>query len=327
MLAENTVIPLFTGHLKFAKNLRIGDLLIGDNGKPRWVMDVVSHVNPDVYNIMHSENEYFTVSGDYVLVLKYLDHKKIYCKNNYWHLDWWEGKGPQSILMKNESDLKKFAEKIIDEAEIVYINIKDYIEMPSDLQKKLVGIRNKCVDWAYENIDISPYIMGMWLGDSLSTNDACILNTYSVIKKHLDYYNLYNTKYIPKNYILNGKDIRLGVLAGFIDTYNDVSVEKEGELLVITLFNKYYGMLYDLLLLTRSLGFKCYIKLNENTTYNMFISGALGEIPTTNHLLKNVDVLSTGYIKVEKKTYSNLFVKISVDENRRFLVNDFSVSM
>jgi hypothetical protein len=139
---------------------------------------------------------------------------------------------------------------------------------------------------------------------------------------------LLTIKYIPKNYILNGKEIRLSLLAGFIDTYKNISLEKNGETLVITMLNKYYGLIYDFLLLTRSLGFKCYITLNKDATYNLFISGQLAEIPVKGqHVLKNTDVFVTGQITVEKVNYSSLFVKINVDENRRFLVNDFSVSM
>jgi hypothetical protein len=329
MISDNTIIPLFTGELKFAKNIDIGDILTGDDGGPRWVLNIkTSLVENESYKITQEHGESYIVTGDHILVLTYLDHKKFYLKNVFWQLNWWDSKvnKPQSILMKDREDLLNFS-KTIDDNNTIHISVKDFLAQPDHIKKHLVGIRTKCVDWAYEYIDISPYLLGLWLGDSICNNN---IDTYLPVKNYLDGYHLGRAKYIPRNYILNGREIRMHVLAGFIDSYTNIVIKDD--VLIITLDNCYFGLIYDILIIARSLGFRCHITINENTTYNLHISGLLSEIPVkqTSHILKDTDVNFNGNIIVEKyesKAGQNAFIQIAVDDNGRYLISDFSVTL
>lgn len=159
------------------------------------------------------------------------------------------------------------------------------------------------------------------------------------LKKLLSQYNLINNKHIPKEYLINSKDIRLRLLAGIIDT--DGYVHKDGTIEICQSI-KHKTLVDDIVYLSRSLGFYTYVS-DKVTNYNykesgekaeafrVKISGFTEEIPTllprkrcksTNQYnLRN----STGTIQIKEIPNEN-YVGIGIDGNSRFLINDFTVT-
>jgi DNA gyrase/topoisomerase IV subunit B len=159
------------------------------------------------------------------------------------------------------------------------------------------------------------------------------------LKNILSTYNLVNNKHIPKEYLINSKEIRLKLLAGIIDTdgyvCNDGTIE-------ISQTTKHKRLVDDIVYLSRSLGFYTYVS-DKITNYNykksgerakayrIKISGDTITIPTllprkqststTQYNMKN----STGTIKIEEINNEN-YVGIGIDGNSRFLINDFTVT-
>jgi len=64
-----TVIPLYDGTFKYAKEIRKGDVLIGDDGNKREVLDTVSGFD-DMYEVNQSNGISYIVNSKHTLLLK-----------------------------------------------------------------------------------------------------------------------------------------------------------------------------------------------------------------------------------------------------------------
>jgi DNA topoisomerase II len=164
---------------------------------------------------------------------------------------------------------------------------------------------------------------------------------FAPLKKQLEKYNLINNKHIPKEYIINSKEIRLQLLAGIIDT--DGTVFRNGTRIQISQGHIHKQLIYDILYLARSLGFCCSIRsfitkyklknneIKESLAYIINISGNIEDIPTKlprkkcNNTKKQNTDKSTGQITITEKEESE-YIGIKIDGNERFLINDFTVT-
>src|SRR6476620_5380452 len=159
------------------------------------------------------------------------------------------------------------------------------------------------------------------------------------LKKLLANYNLVNNKHIPKEYLVNSKEIRLKLLAGIIDS--DGTVYPDGTIEISQSF-VHKQLAEDITYLSRSLGFYThvkekitnytYIKTGKKAeAYIIKIAGNTKEIPTilprkkskstTQYNMRN----STGIIKIKEIDDCN-YVGIGIDCNNRFLINDFTIT-
>jgi len=160
-------------------------------------------------------------------------------------------------------------------------------------------------------------------------------------KALLDNYDLVDNKHIPIEYITNDRNTRLKLLAGFIDT--DGTVSREGTRISITQGMNHEKMADQLVLLIRSLGFACSYttkktkwtyqgKINRGLAKNIEISGeGVQDIPTKlfrkkcNPPKDRSTGSSTGCISV-KRLQKGQWVGITVDDNKRFCIQDFTVT-
>jgi DNA topoisomerase-2 len=161
------------------------------------------------------------------------------------------------------------------------------------------------------------------------------------LKTLLNKYNLINNKHIPYDYLFNDRQTRLSVLAGLIDT--DGSLSRNGTRISIAQGMNHTQLAHDIVFLARSLGFYCTINKNntkwtsskgkqEGEAWYMNISGkGIKDIPTLLPRKKCASPIShntsktTGYLKVVDAGI-NAFVGIEIDGNKRFLINDFTVT-
>lgn len=163
---------------------------------------------------------------------------------------------------------------------------------------------------------------------------------YAPLRKVLKEYNLINNKHIPKEYLINSREVRLSVLAGLIDT--DGTVCRDGTRIVITQGLVHKELAEDILYLCRSLGFCCSKLLytaeyswngekKNSKAYKINISGNVDDIPTRlprkicrTTKSKNTDK-TTGQIRITEIP-DNDYIGITIDENERFVINDFTVT-
>lgn len=67
--AEDTLILLWDGTVKYSQDIRLGDILIGDDGNPRRVLQLCTGVD-ELYRVDQSNGMSYTVNSKHTLVLK-----------------------------------------------------------------------------------------------------------------------------------------------------------------------------------------------------------------------------------------------------------------
>jgi len=433
----DTKILLFNGEIKLAKDIKIGDILIGDDGNKRTVLSTIFGKGK-MYEVSQNRGESYKVNDEHVLTLHMPDHKVIFWNNNGWKILWWDNehkkinskhfkaidnkikcneceielhsnlnrhykrRHPNKTLpvkqrkipnnkpdMNNEKILKTYNEinkfsKNIQDNNVFDISIKDYLNLSKTTQSRLAGVRGEYVNWEYQNVELDPYVLGLWLGDGMKSgysyacdgendneiieyltqwglkNDANLKQSntnkykydfssidnygkkgYAPLKKILDKYNLIKNKHIPKEYLINSREIRLKVLAGFIDT--DGTLSRDGTRIRISQSWKHEQLILDVLYLARSLGFCCSMtsgmakyklkngEKKESKVYKVNISGNIQDIPTIllrkkcNNTKKQNTDKSTGQITI-KEIKETDYIGIHINGNERFLINDFTVT-
>jgi superfamily II DNA or RNA helicase/intein/homing endonuclease len=337
-LAKDTPILMYDGTVKMVQDIDIGDLLMGDDSTPRKVLSTCTG-EEEMFNIVPTKGDTYTVNRSHILSLR--------CATN------------------NSKNLRK--------GTIIDISVNDYLNLPKSFHGRggpLYGYRVG-VEFSEKEVPFDPYLFGYWLGDGfsrrpgISTHESTVLRyiskllpTYGMylqyssqydyfmngnkkmgnpFMKFLREFNLLKNKHIPLLYKCNSREIRMGVLAGFIDAdghYHvggfDITVKSE-------------KLIDDIIYLARSLGFSAYKKQCQKTCtnapggpktgtyYRISINGCgIEHIPTKVFRKKALprkqikDVLMTRIkpVSVGMGTYYGF----EIDGNRRFLLSDFTVT-
>jgi hypothetical protein len=333
-----TPILMYDGHLTNIEDLRVGDVLMGDDSKPRNVLSCSAGVDI-MYKIKPIKAEEYIVNGLHILCLK-----MTYCN-----------KGNDNRIING----KKYKK-----GDTVEITVEDYIKLSGSQKKALKGYRT-AIEFEEKELPLDPYILGLWLGDGTSSSKDMITNGDSAIlhylanelPKHGGYLkglngrysyqmvgidcnilNLKNNKHIPDIYKINSRKNRLQLLAGLLDTDGSYDFKRN----TFDFIQKSKAIAEDVEYLARSLGF--YAKINtckkgcmykgeyrEGTYYRMCITGELYRIPTkvkrkqAKYIEKmKRNVLHTG-ITVEKLEV-DYFYGVQVDGNHRMVLGDFTVA-
>lgn len=289
-------ILTFSGDIKFAKDIKVGDILIDDLGNPTRVRSTTSGIK-NMYTIKAIKRNYldYKVTDNHILTL-YINNKiqtrKAPRQPHKTDLFWLDEKSLKIIHKSFEQieELEKFKATISSE-NTVDITIEDYLKLSKSIKNYLTLYKVENVNWPKQDVLLDPYILGLWLGDGLydgygfACNDTelidawmewaeendCEIEHQSRYKYHIKsskphkfcnlirFYNLKKNKHIPKEYLINDRETRLKLLAGFIDT--DGNVRDNGHEIRICQGPKNEHMIDQLQFLAQSLGFIC------NTSY------------------------------------------------------------
>lgn len=322
-LHPDTKVLLWEGGYKLAKNIVVGDMLIGDDSLPRTVYSTVKGQEM-MYKIKQHKGDDYTVNESHILSLKISGHKdwcwyekkKEYCV-------WWFERSVMKFHNKcfgpdygNEEErlsaMNRFRDTIADD-NTLDITVKQYLNLNKTTQAVLKGYKVG-VDFPCQYVSIDPYLLGAWLGDGHS-NGLGFINVDEEKNKH-----------IPNCYLHNSKDTRLQLLAGLIDT--------DGHLIddccCYEIIQKRKRLAEDIAYLCRSLGF--FVSLvKTGTHYKCVISGdyvytipCLLQRKVVIPRTQKKDVMITN-IDVEKLEVGE-YCGFTIDGNRRFLLGDFTVT-
>lgn len=292
----NTPIPLWNGTVKRAYEIKENDYLIGDDGTPRKVTSVING-SADMYKITQDNGMSYIVNGEHVLTLKILNNYKItWIKSiNAWYMFWFD-KSERKIRSRTISCIPNN----IESKNQAYKNMLDFRELV--YEDDVFEI--KVVD--YVNLSLSEkYILRGYKCSAINwPQEKTKLHPY-------DYgFQLKNTEYILESYFINSIENRLQLLAGIIDSNNG------------PIFDKNVTYISQLKYLTISLGLMFKELENQICIYGKeipvkFVSiDELFELPD-NHLTSIISVECLGYGK---------YVGWTITGNRRFLLNDFTVT-
>jgi len=389
-----TNILLWNGSMKRAKDIKIGDVIISDDGLPSKVKNTCS--GEDImYSIIQNKGLTYKVNSKHTLTLKCPSHKSLKWQNKSraWVVGWMDidklnYRFKRFPVKENKKDeiykLAKQFQNTIDDNNIFDIDIETYMKLNQKSKEVLYGFKCDMVNWEHQNVLIDPYILGMWLGDghktgaSFSSADNVLVEKYkewgiendievvkytdkysyglichsgkanninhrhivNPFKNNLSKYNLLTEKHIPKEYLLNSREVRLKLLAGIVDT--DGCITDDGTCIIINQGMNHTILINDIIYLVRSLGFSCIHtiidttwpeyktnKLKSGKAHKLRICGKLEDIPV---LLER----KKGKSPARNTTCSNIvsivnnglgsYIGFELDRRNRFLLEDFTVT-
>lgn len=338
-------IMMFDGTIKRAKDIVVGDVLMGDDSSPRTVLRLVrGHGN--MYKIYPTKGKPFTVNDEHILSLNSV--QRISCGQK--------------------------------RGEITNISVKDYLSSTKYFKHMNKLYFNKInFEDKYDSI-LSPYFIGLMLGDgsinhciSFTSEDEELLSWMMAYGKNTGLFSMKETKldcgratnfllstgesgrggsrlnkeliklgirhtvcenkFIPHELKTSSEENRLAVLAGLLDTdgsythgcYDFISKSKQ--------------LSNDVCFVARSLGMMANVvsceKSSQNGTtgtyYRVCISGDFSSLPvrcrhkfpSKRRQIKRVNV--TGIKKVESVGQGEYF-GFTVDGNNLYLMDDFIVT-
>jgi hypothetical protein len=300
--APEVPIMMWDGTTKPAIDVHVGDKLVGDDGTCRSVTELISGVDR-MYRVAQNQAKDYVVNSQHKLSLKLTGDRTInwFSSSKCWKMKWFDHAEKRvriETIRETESISKEDAyadmlkhQKRVGPANTIDITVEDYLKIPESGKKEMLGFRCSGVKWEKRDVEIDPYILGMWLGDGYSngkefstndgellqywkswadTNDAQVDATTNAfryyvrrqagsdqisnpLKDQLAKYNLVENKHLPMAYIVNDEDTRLKVLAGMIDTYGHVC--HDGRRIEMVQVNDDDALSQQFAFLARSLGF------------------------------------------------------------------------
>lgn len=194
--SENTPILMWDGSFKLSQDIKIGDILVGDNGEKRIVEDLVSGED-ELYQIQQNNANKYTVNSKHMLALKFTGEKSInwFESINCWKI-WWFDRNYKKMASKqfkvtddcdketSRQNAVKFLENLNLE-DIILITVDDYLKLDKNTKNKLLGFRSSCgINFESQMITLDPYLLGLWLGDGTHT-EPIIASNDNEIKNYL----------------------------------------------------------------------------------------------------------------------------------------------
>lgn len=349
-LGPDEPVLMFDGSIKKAKDVRVGDQLMGDDSKPRNVL-VANPGYGKLYRIVPDRGRSWVCNDAHILSLR--------CNYNRMN-------GNGSI------NSKYYKGNVID------IEIKDYIKSSKNV-KNILKQFSVGVEFAQQEVEFDPYIYGAWLGDGGTTTPSLHTPACAMSDRWSDYFiskgyrikgitksqieegkcpaffarykenggvpiqnpftafirssvNELGEKIIRKEYMINSKAARMQLLAGLIDSDGTCDKNHSG----FTVTTKYKHLAEQISWVARSLGFTGYVSENtktiksigfKGTYYNVTINGeGVTEIPTLMKKTKEPvrNPTNVGF-KIEEAGEGEYYGFV-IDGNHRFLLGDFTVT-
>lgn len=299
-LAENTDVLSWSGNTKKAREIQIGDVIVGDDGFSRVVINTC--VGESImYRIEQENGDMYEVNDNHIITV--FSKGEVYWKKDKWILEWIDyslnkisksfspAKYKSKINAYNRAQLyrKTFTDKYID------IPIETYIDLDDSIKRLLYGVKlNTYIRWNKKEVSIEPYLFGT------------LINEQKIER-------------IPEEYIINDKETRLKVLAGIIDTSE--GIDCDGKSIVIS--NNFYSIIQDIKQICQTIG----IALKTNDKQIKLYGKGIEEIPTLikSMISPSLDNFSIHNIKVSKIGIGR-YCGFEVDQNNRFLLGDYTIT-
>ena len=178
-----TQILLWDGSSKRAGDIVVGDILVDDLGNPTNVRKTCCGIKV-MYDVIPEKSNFtkHRVTDNHILTLQIRQHKSIHAvtrkDRKYTHVvkyfDRNENKFSEKYfraILEAENFVKSF-----DDDNTLDITIENYLKLNDYTKKYLVLFKIGCVNWETKKVEMDPYLLGMWLGDGLSTGTGFALN-------------------------------------------------------------------------------------------------------------------------------------------------------
>ena len=178
-----TPILMWDGTSKRAGDIIIGDVLVDDLGNPTSVRTTCSGLK-NMYDVIPEKSNFMKhrVTDNHILTLKIRSHKVILQTNrtdrNYTHsvefLNRKENKF-QAKYFNSLSEAENFVNSF-DDDDTLDITIENYLKLSKRTKDRLVLFKTEGIHWIKKDVEMDPYLLGLWLGDGLSDGTGFALN-------------------------------------------------------------------------------------------------------------------------------------------------------
>lgn len=283
-VAKGTRFIMFDGSIKNVEDIKVGDILMGPDSKPRTVL-ATTHGIDNMYKVIPENGIEHIVNSKHPIRTIY---RKAY------------GNIVREELITAPNHIKTLS---------LHPRWRECYAL-----EKVNGI-----EFEHKDVLIDPYIFGLWIGDgdkdsarftnpdievidalkefANANNLVCNIYNHSTSKlakrisftkkdcslnwfrQALDAMGVKDNKFIPKNYICTDRESRLQFLAGIIDIDGNYDARKHNFEIIQKLESVTAGIVY----IARSLGIKTTVKtkvVNGCTYYRIFLLSKGWIIPT-----------------------------------------------
>lgn len=299
--AKGTKLIMFDGSFKKVEDIRVGDILMGPDSKPRLV-EQLCRGREKMYEIKPKKGNSFVVNENHIL------------------------------------SLKRTQDGTFKSGTIVNLSVKEYLEK-SKTFKHIHKLYRVGADFEEKELSIPPYIMGTMLGDGSVCNGNVTFkrDKKNPIMEKMEFYSLRDKrsadKFIPFDYKTSSRQQRLELLAGLMDT--DGSLSRGG----YDYISKSRKLAEDVAYVARSLGLAAYVSECEKTIrscdfvgtyFRVYISGECSVIPSklerkqASKRRQKKNVLMTGFEVFE--TGTDDFYGFHLSGDHLYLMEDFTVT-
>lgn len=305
----DTKILMYDGTIKCAQDVRMGDLLMGDDSTPRRVGQLFSGTQ-NMYEVSLTDGTSYIVNANHRLALKSVydgeirfdDVSKTYVVE-YHKL---ENDGPvkyeKYFRVKDSNDelackyateflnKKKQKQNVIHEGMIFPITVMNYIKLDDSIRKCYKNFRTP-IEFRQQPVVIDPYKLGNTLGTSM----------------------------IPAQYKFNSSQIRMRVLAGILDKFGSIENKK------VTLNITNHNFMNECISLCRGLGY--HVDIVSET--KIILTGEFRFIGTKilNVGLEECNVKHTLMYDFSVSCLGDgKFYGFSVDKNQRYVLHNYIVT-
>jgi len=185
--AADTPVLGWDGKILLAKDIKIGDTLIGDDGTQRTVQTICSGED-EMYEVSQTNGMTYTVNSKHKLALKFSGDRVIYWSDSdtSWKMRWFDH---TSFAMKSKTisisaDIsREKAKELIEEfkktihlPEVIEIPVENYMKLPATTTANLMGFKSQGVSWPTSPVEIDPYLVGLYIGDGIHTGESFAIN-------------------------------------------------------------------------------------------------------------------------------------------------------
>lgn len=181
--------------------------------------------------------------------------------------------------------------KMAGKDKIIDISVKNYLNSSKRFKRRSMLFRSEVSFNNYKELEIPPYILGLWLGDGHTSGTAITNTDIEIVDEICDFandnsllvkergnlsydvtsgtkkgsrlrntfrnalrkYNLLDNKHIPYQFLFSNKENRLKLLAGLLDSNGHLTNN------CYDIIQKSLKLSKDILFLARSLGFAAYM--------------------------------------------------------------------
>lgn len=211
-LSPDTPVLMWDSSVKNARDVIVGDILVGDDGEKRTVLRTTNGVD-EMYEIVSHVGKKLVVNSQHILTLYFKKNAKIEWKDSSksWVMLYFNGKTIKNKTIKTKEgpsktdthfnksaatkesarlEMEKFREEIVetyDCIDIIDIKLEDYMELSTYNKRGLMMINNlNCIHWEKQSVPIDPYVFGAWLGDGdhnghgFTTIDEEIVKSFAI---------------------------------------------------------------------------------------------------------------------------------------------------